>query len=193
MHRRLLLTALALVAGAASGCAPPVGLATGRPTWPVSSPSSSPPAPTCSAAGTQLSADEVDGASGLRAMGVHLLNCGAGTIVLDGYPAAHLFDKGHDPIVVTVNDGVGVVTPLPSWEQPPAKVTLRPGDSAISLLVWRNLTEGGPDGPVTAVFLDLAAASGRAFEPVANVQAIDLGTTALLGVSPWVAARPGAL
>lgn len=199
MHRLLCVPAVALVALAVSGCARPADLATRPfPEPPISawtSPSASPsaPAPTCSAAGTRLTAGEVDGAMGLRAMGVDLVNCGEGTVVLDGYPAARLFDKDHDALTVRVDDGVGAVTHLPPWELPPTKVTLGPGESATSLVVWRNLTEFAPDGPVNAAFLDLAPVPGGAFEPVAMTSVIDLGTTGRLAVSPWVAATPGTL
>jgi hypothetical protein len=177
----------------AAGCARPGDVAVGgyrpgRPTGAITSPSPSAPVreATCSTEGALLSAGEVDGASGLRAMGVELRDCGTGTIVLHGYPAARLWDESHRPISVTVKDGVRAVTMLPSWEFPPGTVTLHPGEAATSLFVWRNITEGGPVGPSTGHYLDVATAAGKPFAPVAMDQTIDLGTTGLLAVSPWV-------
>jgi hypothetical protein len=133
-----------------------------------------------------MRAGEVNAAMGLRAMGVDLVNCGTGTITLNGYPGVRLSGADGRRIKFSLKHGVRAVAMIEEWEKAPEKVTLRPGESAVSLLVWRNITEATPEGPATATGLEMAAADGQPpYQPVPMQSTIDLGTTAKLAVSPW--------
>jgi hypothetical protein len=132
-----------------------------------------------------MRAGEIDAAMGLRAMGVDLVNCGTGTIALNGYPGVRLSGADGRRIKFSLKHGVRAVAMIEEWEDAPEKVTLRPGESAVSLLVWRNITEATPEGPATATGLEMAVADGEPYHAVPMQNTIDLGTTAKLAVSPW--------
>jgi hypothetical protein len=132
-----------------------------------------------------MRAGDVDAATGLRAMGVDLVNCGTRTITLNGYPGVRLTEANGRHIKFSLKQGVRAVAMIEEWEGPPTKVTLRPGESAVSLLVWRNITEATPEAPATATALELAVSAGQPYQDVPMQNTIDLGTTAKLAVSPW--------
>ena len=178
-------TVLVLVLVLMAGCARPADLArpgTRLTPAPTGTPTSAAPVPGgCSSGGVALTATGVDGALGLRAMGVVIRNCGDGVVVLHGYPAARLADADHAPIDVTVTDGV--TNTIETWPADPPTVTLHPGESAETVLVWRNITTS--DRPATGAYLDLATADGEPYAPVALDQSIDLGDTGVLAVGAW--------
>ncbi|WP_272920807.1 MULTISPECIES: DUF4232 domain-containing protein [Streptomyces] len=69
----------------------------------------------CPESGMHLYADEGDAAMGLRAVGLHLVNCGARPLRLNGYPKLAIQDEDHRPV-----DGVrilqGTIRSVPAWE-----------------------------------------------------------------------------
>ncbi len=71
---------------------------------------------------------------------------------------------------------------------PPSPVTLRPGESAVSGLAWRNTTEFGE--AVNVPYVRLRAEAGSA--PVMVAPHLDLGTTGELGVRAWRKDESGA-
>ncbi|WP_234312794.1 DUF4232 domain-containing protein [Streptomyces seoulensis] len=147
-------------------------------------PSAEAPAPggPCPASGVRVYADEADAAMGLRVVGLHLENCGTKPYAVDGRPELEIIDAEHERV-----DGVKI---LPSAEVaqlggPPdvaRPLTLRPGERALSGIVWRNTVQA-VDGAVNAPYLRVRARPGAA--PVTLTPELDLGTTGRLGVQAW--------
>ncbi|MGA5648837.1 DUF4232 domain-containing protein [Streptomyces seoulensis] len=147
-------------------------------------PSAEAPAPggPCPASGVRVYADAGDAAMGLRVVGLHLENCGTKPYAVDGRPELEIIDAEHERV-----DGVRI---LPSAEVaqlggPPdvaRPLTLRPGERALSGIVWRNTVQA-VDGAVNAPYLRVRARPGAA--PVTLTPELDLGTTGRLGVQAW--------
>lgn len=147
-------------------------------------PSAEAPAPggPCPASGVRVYADEGDAAMGLRVVGLHLENCGKEPYAVDGRPELEIIDAEHERV-----EGVKI---LPSAEVaqlggPPdvaRPLTLRPGERALSGIVWRNTVEA-VGGAVNAPYLRVRARAGAA--PVTVTPELDLGTTGRLGVQAW--------
>lgn len=125
---------------------------------------------------------------GLRSMSVELYNCGDRDRVLKGYPQVQLLDVDRKPIKVAVGNGSSSVATVDSYNRPPRKVTLKPGEVASAGILWRNLVTDDPQHAVTAEFLDIAPLPGEPTDRLPGV-GIDLGTTRKLGVSPWEKVR----
>jgi hypothetical protein len=124
-----------------------------------------------------------DAASGLRAVGLELRNCGGKPYRMKGFPDLEILDEDRKPLGVNVLHGVGEVTALPPWEVEPKDVTIAPGESVTALLVWRNLTT---DAETVAVgeFVSVAAATGLPRHVLALH--VDAGNTGKVAISPWV-------
>ncbi|MFF7964772.1 DUF4232 domain-containing protein [Streptomyces sp. NPDC007903] len=147
-------------------------------------PSAEAPAPggPCPASGVRVYADRGDAAMGLRVVGLHLENCGKEPYAVEGRPELEIIDAEHERV-----EGVKV---LPSAEVaqlggPPdvaRPLTLRPGERALSGIVWRNTVEAF-DGAVNAPYLRVRARADAA--PVMVTPELDLGTTGRLGVQAW--------
>ncbi|MFF7646133.1 DUF4232 domain-containing protein [Streptomyces canus] len=137
---------------------------------------------TCPESGMHLYADEGDAAMGLRAVGLHLVNCGTRPIRLDGYPKITIQDEDHRPVDgVRILRGTGRIGTGLGADGGPRPVVLRPGEAAVAGLAWRNTTQAGE--PVNAPYVRVRAMP--AADPVTVVPELDLGTTGKLGVGPW--------
>ncbi|MFE6050462.1 DUF4232 domain-containing protein [Kitasatospora sp. NPDC056446] len=136
----------------------------------------------CPASGLRVYTDDGDAAMGLRVAGLHLRNCGTAAVALDGYPTLQLLDEGHRPVdgVRLQSGGAGIATGTGA-DNPPEKISLRPGEGARAALVWRNTTGDGT--AVNAPYVRVRATPGAA--PVMVVPELDLGTTGSLGVGAW--------
>ncbi|MBO1334831.1 DUF4232 domain-containing protein [Streptomyces sp. VRA16 Mangrove soil] len=142
----------------------------------------------CPPSGIRVSADRGDAAMGLRVVGLHLENCGTRDYTVNGYPLLELLDEDHKPIDgIRILKGGGEISTAFSSAEPPRPVTLKPGESATSALVWRNTTGFGT--AVNAPYVRVRAKSGAA--PVTVTPNLDLGTTGKLGVDPWKKADDG--
>ncbi|MFG2721189.1 DUF4232 domain-containing protein [Streptomyces sp. NPDC048416] len=140
---------------------------------------------TCPASGIRVSADEGNAAMGLRVVGLHLDNCGTRDYSVEGYPLLELMDSDFNAVHgITIRHGGGVTTEAGPDEQP-RPVTLKPGESAIAALVWRNTTLSGT--AVNVPHVRVRAKAGA--EPVTVTPHLDLGTTGELGVKPWTRAK----
>ncbi|MEV5596608.1 DUF4232 domain-containing protein [Streptomyces sp. NPDC052496] len=138
---------------------------------------------TCPASGIRVSADQGDAAMGLRVVGLRLDNCGARDYTVEGYPLLELLDDGFEPVHgIKILHGGGGITTGTGLDTQPRPVTLKPGESATSGLVWRNTTEAGT--PVNVPYVRIRAKAGAA--PATVTPHLDLGTTGKLGVGPWV-------
>ncbi|WP_371502545.1 DUF4232 domain-containing protein [Kitasatospora sp. NBC_00374] len=143
----------------------------------------------CPSSGTRVYADEGDAAMGLRVLGLHLENCGAGTVRLNGYPELQVVDEEHRPVdSVQVLHGGSAIATGTGADDPPQPVTLGPGESAYAGLVWRNTVEAGVADPVNAPYLRVRAEAGA--DPVMVIPELDLGTTGRLGVGAWKKGDP---
>ncbi|MGW0084104.1 DUF4232 domain-containing protein [Streptomyces sp. NPDC003393] len=141
-----------------------------------------PAAGACPPSGIRVTADQGDAAMGLRVVGLHLENCGTHDYTVDGYPRLELLDDSREPIQgVRILRGSGGITALPEWDEGPRPVTLKPGESAVSGLVWRNTTQSGT--AVDVPYVRVLAKDGA--DPVTVTPHLDLGTTGKLGVRPW--------
>ncbi|WP_433794651.1 DUF4232 domain-containing protein [Actinoplanes sp. CA-252034] len=180
---------LLIVSMLLSGCAAPGTVPvpeTGRSTAARPAPSASParapdPVPRC-VDGREISVGEGDAASGLRAVGIQLRNCGTKPYQIMGYPDLGVLDEDRKPLDLRVLHGVGEVTALPPWQVEPKRLTVAPGESVTALLVWRNLTT---DAETVAVgeFVSVAETTGQPRHVLAlNV---DAGNTGKVAISPW--------
>lgn len=137
---------------------------------------------TCPKAGMRLYADQGDAAMGLRVVGLHLVNCGAGPVRLNGYPKLTIQDEDHHAVDgIRILQGTGQISTGIGGDSGPQPVVLRPGEAAVSELAWRNTTQAGE--PVNAPYARVWATP--AADPVMVVPELDLGTTGELGVGPW--------
>ncbi|MFG2110391.1 DUF4232 domain-containing protein [Micromonospora chersina] len=170
--------------GVLAACAPaPAPDRASEPAPPTPAASTSPPPPACSPEGIRITELGVDAAMGLRAMGLELVNCGDRPYVLEGYPAPSLRDSDGDPLTVQVIPGARPITA--GFDQPPARVVLRPGERAAAALLWRNLVTDATVVASNGAHLDVAPLPGRPAHPVELDGPIDLGNTGRLGVSAW--------
>ncbi|MET9434951.1 DUF4232 domain-containing protein [Streptomyces sp. NPDC006551] len=137
----------------------------------------------CPASGVRVSTGAVNAAMGLRAMPVTLTNCGTGEQRLNGYPGVRVRDVDGRPMDVTVLKGP---EPITSLDDPgPHPVTLRPGESARSVFVWRYSTVDAATRRGSGVHVDIAPAAGAAQQTVQPDGGLHIGETGLLGTTAW--------
>lgn len=136
----------------------------------------------CPPSGVRVTADQTDAAMGLRVVGLRLENCSTRPYHLDGFPQIQLLDLKRQPVTgVSVLHGSGGITTGTDFDEAPRSVTLQPGQSATSGLMWRNTVTDG--APVNVPYVRVTAEPGT--QPVTVTPELDLGTTGKLGVSPW--------
>ncbi|MDX3224697.1 DUF4232 domain-containing protein [Streptomyces sp. ME19-01-6] len=150
----------------------------------LSSPTPSAP-PTCPESGVFIQAEEPSAAMGLRAMTLKLTNCGKRTYTLNGYPAIRVLDEDGKPLDIRVKHGSAGIATLDNFDAAPRQVTLRPEETAVAGLVWRNTVTDPTTPAVNGRQLDVAPAEGSPRQTVTVL--LDLGNTGKLGVSPWSA------
>ncbi len=136
--------------------------------------------------GVQITAGPVDGALGLRALGLELRNCGTVAYRVQGYPVIRMLDGQRRPLDVTVGNGSEPVSAPDSYDAPPRPVLLRPGETAQARVLWRNTVTGSA---TTGTYLQVAPAAGEPAQLVAPSGGIDIGTTGRLAVNAWRASR----
>ncbi|WP_181804508.1 DUF4232 domain-containing protein [Streptomyces shenzhenensis] len=136
----------------------------------------------CPSSGVRLWADDGDAAMGLRVVGLHLENCGKRDYALDGYPELSLLDDDREPVQgIRILHGGAAIASGTGFDDPPGPFVLKPGESALSGLVWRNTTLAGT--AVNVPYVRVLAKPGAA--PVTVTPGLDLGTTGKLGVGAW--------
>lgn len=146
-----------------------------------------PPRPTasqeCPATGVKVTTGMVNAAMGLRAMPVTVTNCGAGEQHVNGYPDVRVRDVNREPMDVTVLKGPGPITQLD--DPGPHPVTLKPGESARSVFVWRYSAVDAATLRGSGVYVEIAPAAGVARQTVEPEGGLDIGETGLLGTTAW--------
>ncbi|WP_329176575.1 DUF4232 domain-containing protein [Streptomyces sp. NBC_01477] len=141
----------------------------------------------CPPSGVRVTADQGDAAMGLRVVGLHLENCSDHAYRVNGFPQVQLLDQRHEPVTgVTVLHGSGGISTSAGFDVPPRPLTLRPGESATSGLMWRNTVQSGSS--VNVPYVRVTAKGGA--QPVMITPELDLGTTGKLAVGPWQKSKP---
>ncbi|MEU3909955.1 DUF4232 domain-containing protein [Streptomyces sp. NPDC029721] len=136
----------------------------------------------CPPSGIRITADDGDAAMGLRVVGLRLENCGKRDYALEGYPVLELLDKDRSPVEgVRIVQGSGGITTGTGFDEPARPLVLKPGESALSGLMWRNTTGSGD--VVDVPYVRVRAVRGA--DPVTMTPHLDLGTTGLLAVRAW--------
>ncbi|MFJ8166569.1 DUF4232 domain-containing protein [Streptomyces sp. NPDC096136] len=136
----------------------------------------------CPPSGIRVTTDDGDAAMGLRVVGLHLENCGKSDYPLDGYPLLELLNEDRAPVPgIRIVQGSGGITTGTGFDDPARPLVLKPGESAVSGLMWRNTTESGD--PVNVPYVRVRAREGA--DPVTVTPHLDLGTTGRLAVRAW--------
>ncbi|WP_328915690.1 MULTISPECIES: DUF4232 domain-containing protein [unclassified Streptomyces] len=148
---------------------------------PSTAPTAPATAPVCPAAGLWLTADEPDAAMGLRAMSVHLTNCGTKSRTVSGYPALRVLDGDGGTLPVTVHRGISVTTGID--DPAPTRLTLAPGQGALAVLAWRNTVTDSTVVATNGAAIEVVPAPGAAAQSVPVL--VDLGNTGTLDVTAW--------
>ncbi|AXB41626.1 DUF4232 domain-containing protein [Amycolatopsis albispora] len=156
---------------------------------PVPVPSSAAPAPVCPESGVKITAGEVEGASGLRALGLVLTNCGTRDYTANGYPVVRVLDANGQPLGIVVGNGSAPVSAPDSYDVVPQPGTLGPGGQVTARLLWRNTVTDPAVLAKHGEHLEIAPAAGEPAQVVTPRGGVDLGTTGRLAVNAW-AARP---
>ncbi|RAY11212.1 DUF4232 domain-containing protein [Actinomadura craniellae] len=179
-----------LAASAACGSAQAVGSArTGqRPAPDSATPSSQvsvPPA--CPEEGVSIKSGIADAAMGIRAMEITMVSCDGRTHRVNGYPAIRVLDEDFEPLGgIRLDRGFTFGDKDPG----PRPLTLRPGDTARSVLSWRNTVTRTDVPAVRAPYLAVAPAAGAKSQTVRVDGGLDLGSTGRLGVTAWSVRPP---
>ncbi|MGW1881354.1 DUF4232 domain-containing protein [Streptomyces sp. NPDC001970] len=137
----------------------------------------------CPDTGVRVSAGMVTAAMGLRAMTVTLTNCGERDQRLNGYPDVRVRDVDRKRMNVTVLKGPGPITTLD--DPGPHPVTLRAGESAYSVFVWRYSAVDPATRRGSGVYVEIAPAAGGDRQTVEPEGGLDVGDTGLLGTTAW--------
>ena len=156
---------------------------------PVPPPLPPTPSPTrtagCPESGVAITAGEVDGAMGLRALGIRLTNCGTRDYTANGYPVVRVLDEDRQPLDITVGNGSSPVSAPDSYDVPPRPVTLRPGEQVTARILWRTTVTDSTVRTTEGRYLEIAPAPGEPTQIIAPRGGIDLGTTGRLAVNDW--------
>ncbi|GAA3367597.1 hypothetical protein GCM10020367_02500 [Streptomyces sannanensis] len=137
----------------------------------------------CPDTGVLVSTGVVNAAMGLRAMPVTLTNCGERDYLLNGYPDVRVRDVDRKRMDVTVLKGPGPITQLD--DPGPHLVTLKPGESARSVFVWRYSAVDAATRRGSGVYVEIAPAVGGGRQTVRPEGGLDIGDTGLLGTTAW--------
>ncbi|MFD4139249.1 DUF4232 domain-containing protein [Streptomyces sp. NPDC058572] len=164
-----------------SGTGPSSGARTRLPRDAVPRPSAD--AQHCPDTGVLVSTGTVNVAMGLRAMPVTLTNCSDRDHRLNGYPDVRVRDVDHEPMDVTVLKGPEPITQLD--DPGPRPVTLRPGESARSVFVWRYSAVDAATQRGSGVYVEIAPTAGVDRQTVQPEGGLDVGDTGLLGTTAW--------
>ncbi|MEU7576873.1 DUF4232 domain-containing protein [Streptomyces sp. NPDC041068] len=164
--------------------APSAPSATARPTDPPRGPDTPPDAAErCPKSGVTMSPGMVTAAMGLRAMSVTLTNCGKGTREVNGYPDIRVRGVDRELFDVTVLKGTEPVTTMD--DPGPSRVTLKPGESAYTSLVWRYSAVDASTQRGSGVYVEIGPAEGAPRQTIEPDGGLDIGETGMLGTTAW--------
>ncbi|MGW7295732.1 DUF4232 domain-containing protein [Streptomyces xiamenensis] len=197
MRRRIPLTAVTLVLLAACGtevAGTDAGAGTAAaPERVPPPPSPEPERPDCPESGLRFTEGFGDATMGLRYMELRLTNCGTEPYELYGYPTVAVLDGDGDPYDIKIIHGTGDITAsVTGFDETPRPITLSPGEYAVSGLVWRNTVDDLTRTVVNAERLSIRPDEHTAAQRFVPRYGVDLGTTGVLGTSPWREPEPEA-
>lgn len=127
----------------------------------------------------------VSPAMGLRAMGVTLTNCGKDTYRLKGYPKLRVLDEHREPLDVQVLEGTEPIMLRDDDPGPNHSVSLKRGEEAYTVVVWRNTVTDTTTTAVSGTYLKVTPAPGASPGTVTPEGRIDLGNTGRIGTTAW--------
>ncbi|MCP2183525.1 Protein of unknown function (DUF4232) [Prauserella alba] len=162
--------------------------AVGTPTSAPSAPSA--PGESCPASDARIAAVGSEAAMGLRILHLEFTNCSERPQHLSGYPRLRVLDENRTRMDVRVREGSAGIATVEGFDDPPRELTLQPGGTARTGLMWRN-TNTATGAPGVGEYLEIAPTAGRPWQPVEQSAAdrdglhIDLGSTGTLGVRAW--------
>lgn len=148
---------------------------------PAASPS--PGTPPCPKSGVTMSPGMVTAAMGLRAMSVTVTNCGKGVRRLNGYPDIRVRGLGKQLFRVNVLKGTEPVTTMD--DPGPRRVTLKPGESAYTSLVWRYSAVDAATREGSGVYVEIGIGTDAARQTIEPDGGLDIGETGMLGTTAW--------
>ncbi|WP_157872330.1 DUF4232 domain-containing protein [Streptomyces silaceus] len=150
----------------------------------ASAPNGPSPAPEgCPESGVTMSPGMVTAAMGLRAMSVTATNCGKGVRELNGYPDIRVRGVDRRLFDVTVLKGTEPVTTMD--DPGPSRVTLKPGESAYTSLVWRYSAVDAATKSGSGVYVEIGPAKGAPRQTIEPDGGLDIGETGMLGTTAW--------
>ncbi|WP_340558882.1 DUF4232 domain-containing protein [Streptomyces sp. GSL17-111] len=126
-----------------------------------------------------MAAGPVDGDESLSLLRVMMLNCGKEPFAVNGYPDVRVLDEGGEALDVEVHEGVAAVSEVRGFNGEPKKLSLRPGETAMAVLVWR------PGSGAGGRSVDVAPAEGDPWQSVTSLGGKDFAAAGELAVSPW--------
>ncbi|MGW2228575.1 DUF4232 domain-containing protein [Streptomyces formicae] len=139
--------------------------------------------PRCPESGVTMSPGMVSAAMGLRAMSVTVTNCGKGVRRINGYPDIRV--RGLDKQLFRVNVLKGT-EPVTTMDDPgPRRVTLKPGESAYTSLVWRYSAVDAATLEGSGVYVEIGTGKGAARQTIQPDGGLDIGETGMLGTTAW--------
>ncbi|WP_367046294.1 DUF4232 domain-containing protein [Streptomyces sp. Je 1-332] len=141
------------------------------------------PSSSCPASGVRVEPGMVEAAMGLRAMRVTVTNCGKGVYRLKGYPKLRVLDERREPLDVQILEGPEPVTTMD--DPGPHPVSLKRGEEAHTVLVWRNTVTDTTTTAVSGTYLEVTPAPGTRPGTVTPEGGIDLGNTGRIGTTAW--------
>ncbi|MFI0737488.1 DUF4232 domain-containing protein [Streptomyces sp. NPDC021100] len=144
-----------------------------------------PSAAACPHDGLRVTAEPVDGAMGLRSMGVRLDNCGTVPRTVEGHPRLRVLGEKGETLDVAVHDDLTAVAHSGVPDTPARPVTLRPGAAAVAVVLWRNTYDDTRRPPLLGRHLEVTPGPGVRAQTVAPEGGLDLGSTGKLAVGAW--------
>lgn len=179
---------VAVVALTACGARP-------EPIAPVADPRETPAelsAPPCPDSGVLVRVGVEDAAMGLRVVNLDLTNCGEDPVTVEGYPNLRVLGADGELLGVRIGQGSSGIAVVPEFDNPPVPVILRPGDKALSGIMWKNTNDDPTVETLLGEQLEISPAQGWGWQDVKpgstndiETLHIDLGTTGELGVRAW--------
>ncbi|MGI5336304.1 DUF4232 domain-containing protein [Streptomyces sp. CA-181903] len=148
-----------------------------------------PSAPPCPREGLRVTAEPVEGAMGLRSMGIRLDNCGTVPRTVEGHPGLRVLGEKGEPLDVTVHDDLTAVARSGAPNTPARPVTLRPGAAAVAAVLWRNTYDDTRRPPLLGRRLEVTPAPGVRAQTIEPEGGVDLGSTGRLAVDSWQPVR----